>query len=198
MCRITKPSPRRANVRGPDPEPRSLQQPAACAPGRRRVIRVLRNFRRPSEARKPCSGHQHRARFTHNSTGAPNLRFVGDRLKNSWHLADTGSKSVALEVIAGPFRRAGKRRRPAEVGREPPLHRPALSATPTSDGTDPTDYIPSNHTPSHQTQYERTRTVKQTQTIAVYVDPKPDERGNVLAFAVMTNDRRIALTFNAN
>jgi hypothetical protein len=35
-------------------------------------------------------------------------------------------------------------------------------------------------------------------TIAVYVDPKPDKRGNVLVFAVMTNDRRIALTFNAN
>jgi hypothetical protein len=35
-------------------------------------------------------------------------------------------------------------------------------------------------------------------TIGVYVDPKPDERGNVLVFAVMNNDRRIALAFNAN
>jgi hypothetical protein len=33
---------------------------------------------------------------------------------------------------------------------------------------------------------------------ALRLDPKPDERGNVLAFAVMTNDRRIALTFNVN
>jgi hypothetical protein len=33
---------------------------------------------------------------------------------------------------------------------------------------------------------------------ALLLDPKPDERGNVLAFAVMTDDRRIALTFNVN
>ena len=33
---------------------------------------------------------------------------------------------------------------------------------------------------------------------ALRLDPTPDERGNVLAFAVMTNDRRIALTFNVN
>jgi hypothetical protein len=40
--------------------------------------------------------------------------------------------------------------------------------------------------------------VKLPDTIGIYVDPKADERGNVLVFAVMTNDRRIALTFNAN
>jgi hypothetical protein len=33
---------------------------------------------------------------------------------------------------------------------------------------------------------------------ALGLDPKPDERGNVLAYAVMTNDHRIALTFNVN
>lgn len=33
---------------------------------------------------------------------------------------------------------------------------------------------------------------------ALRLDPTPDERGNVLAFAVLTNDRRIALTFNVN
>jgi hypothetical protein len=33
---------------------------------------------------------------------------------------------------------------------------------------------------------------------ALRLDPTPDERGNVLAFAVMTNDRRIALRFNVN
>jgi hypothetical protein len=33
---------------------------------------------------------------------------------------------------------------------------------------------------------------------ALRLDPTPDERGNVLAFAVMTNDHRIALTFNVN
>jgi hypothetical protein len=33
---------------------------------------------------------------------------------------------------------------------------------------------------------------------ALGLDPNPDERGNVLAYAVMTNDCRIALTFNVN
>jgi hypothetical protein len=40
--------------------------------------------------------------------------------------------------------------------------------------------------------------VKLPDTTGVYVDPRPDKRGNVLVFAVLTNDRRIALAFNAN
>jgi len=35
-------------------------------------------------------------------------------------------------------------------------------------------------------------------TVALVVDPKPDERGNALAYACLTQDRRIALTFNIN
>jgi hypothetical protein len=35
-------------------------------------------------------------------------------------------------------------------------------------------------------------------TITVAVDQETDERGNVLAFACLTDQRRIALTMNAN
>jgi hypothetical protein len=35
-------------------------------------------------------------------------------------------------------------------------------------------------------------------TSHVVVDPEPDERGNVLAMALLTHERAIALTMNAN
>jgi len=35
-------------------------------------------------------------------------------------------------------------------------------------------------------------------TITLVIDPEPDERGNALAYACLTRQRRIALTFNTN
>jgi hypothetical protein len=35
-------------------------------------------------------------------------------------------------------------------------------------------------------------------TLMIVIDPEPDERGNALAYACLTHQRRIALTFNCN
>lgn len=45
---------------------------------------------------------------------------------------------------------------------------------------------------------EEVRETEPHSALDVIVDGEPDERGNVLAFALLTHQRRIALTFNCN